>query len=168
MPQGPDSGFQFYSIRGKRRDYFDTSAIAHGLDEPRYLVEPHPPGAKLVQNGLPVFTVYYANDDDGERKLGRDSHLLFSPPANEAYLVRVTESRGYSGERLSYRLIIREARPDFKVSLAGANPSVNAGSGKEFSVSVDRADGFDADVQVDITNLPPGFMVSTPVVIQSG
>jgi hypothetical protein len=168
MPQGPDSGFQFYSIGGKRRDYFDTSAIAHALDEPAYIVEPHPPGAKLVQNGLPVFTVYYANDDDGERKLGRDSHLLFSPPANEAYLVRVTDSRGYSGERLSYRLIIREARPDFKVSLAGANPSVNAGSGKEFSVSVDRADGFDADVQVDITGMPPGFSVSTPVVIQAG
>src|SRR5206468_10134167 len=29
MPQGPDSGFQFYNIGGKRRDYFDTSPIAH-------------------------------------------------------------------------------------------------------------------------------------------
>ena len=38
--------------------------------------EPHPPGTKLVPNGLPVFKVYYANDDDGERKLGSDSHLL--------------------------------------------------------------------------------------------
>ena len=32
-----------------------------------------PPGAKLVPNGLPVFPLYYANDDDGERKLGSDS-----------------------------------------------------------------------------------------------
>ena len=45
---------------------------------------------------------------------------------------------------------------------------MNAGSGKEFSVTVDRLDGFDADVQVDITGLPPGFSISTPVVIQSG
>jgi hypothetical protein len=168
MPQGPDSGFQFYSIGGKRRDYFDTSPIAHALDEPTYIVEPHQPGTTLVPNGLPVFTVYYANDDDGERKLGTDSRLLFTAPADGSYLARVTDSRGHSGERFSYRLIIREAKPDFKVSLAGANPSVSAGSGKEFSVSVDRVDGFDADVQVDITGLPPGFSVSTPVVIQAG
>src|SRR5262249_54889466 len=68
----------------------------------------------------------------------------------------------------SYRLIVREAKPDFKVSLAGADPSVNAGSGKEFSVTVDRMDGFDADVRVDITGMPPGFRVSTPIVIQAG
>jgi hypothetical protein len=168
MPQGPDSGFQFYSIGGKRRDYFDTSPIAHALDEPTYIVEPHQPGTTLVPNGLPVFTVYYANDDDGERKLGTDSRLLFTAPADGSYLARVTDSRGHSGERFSYRLIIREAKPDFKVSLAGANPSVSAGSGKEFSVGLDRVDGFDADVQVDITGLPPGFSVSTPVVIQAG
>jgi hypothetical protein len=168
MPQGPDSGFQFYSIAGKRRDYFDTSPIAHALDEPTYIVEPHPPGTKLVPNGLPVFTVDYMNDDDGERKLGSDSRLLFNAPADGSYLVRVTDTRGHSGDRFSYRLIVREAKPDFKVSLAGANPVVNAGSGKEFSVAVDRIDGFDEDVRVDITGLPPGFSVSTPVVIQAG
>ena len=168
MPQGPDSGFQFYNIGGKRRDYFNTSPIAHALDEPTYIVEPHPPGTKLLPNGLPVFPVYYANDDDGERKLSSDSLLLFTPPSDGTYLVRVSDTRGHSGERFSYRLIVREAKPDFKVTLNGADPTVNAGSGKEFSVSVDRIDGFDADVQVDIANLPPGFMVSTPVVIQSG
>jgi hypothetical protein len=93
---------------------------------------------------------------------------LFTAPADGSYLARVTDSRGHSGERFSYRLIIREAKPDFKVSLAGTNPSVSAGSGKEFSVGLDRVDGFDADVQVDITGLPPGFSVSTPVVIQAG
>src|SRR5438105_2971306 len=130
MPQGPDSGFQFYSIQGKRRDYFDTSPIAHALDEPTYIVEPHPPGTKLVPNGLPVFAVNYVSDDDSERKLGTDSRLLFDVPADGGYLVRVTETRGLAGNRFSYRLIVREAKPDFKVSLAGANPVVNAGSGK--------------------------------------
>ena len=32
-PQGPDSGFLFYSSAGKRRAYFDTSSTAHALDE---------------------------------------------------------------------------------------------------------------------------------------
>jgi hypothetical protein len=168
MPQGPDSGFQFYNFQGKRRDYFDTSPIAHALDELTYIVEPHPPGTTLVPNGLPIFTEYYANDDDGERKLGTDSRLLFTAPADDTWLVRVTDSRGHGGDRFSYRLVVREAKPDFKVTLAGANPVVNAGGGKEFSVTVDRIDGFDADVRVDITGLPPGFSVSTPVVIQAG
>src|SRR5260370_39676162 len=92
MPQGPDSGFQFYDFQGKRRDYFDTSPVAHALDEPAYIVEPHPPGTKLVPTGLPVFTLYYANDDDGERKLGSDSRLLFTAPADGSYLVRVTDA----------------------------------------------------------------------------
>ncbi len=168
MPQGPDSGFQFYNIGGKRRDYFDTSPISHALDEPAYIVEAHPPGTKLAQNGLPVFPLYYANDDDGERKLGADSRLLFNAPEDGRYLVRVTDTRGHDGERFAYRLIVREAKPDFKVTLGGANPAVNAGSGKEFSVNVDRMDGFDEDVTVNITGLPPGFSALTPLVIQAG
>jgi hypothetical protein len=168
MPQGPDSGFQFYNSRGKRLDYFNTSPVAHALDEAAYIVEPHPPGSKLAPNGLPVFTLYYNNDDDGERKLGSDSRLLFIAPAAGEYLVRVSDARGLSGDRFSYRLIVREARPDFKVTLAGADPSINAGGGKEFSVSVDRIDGFDGDVKVEISGVPPGFSVSSPIVIQAG
>ncbi len=168
MPQGPDSGFQFYNIGGKRRDYFDASPISHALDEPAYIVEPHPPGTKLAQNGLPIFPLYYANDDDGERKLGADSRLFFTVPAEGTYLVRVTDTRGHQGQRFAYRLSIREARPDFKVTLGGANPAVNAGGGKEFSVNVDRMDGFDEDVTVNISGLPPGFSALTPLVIQAG
>jgi hypothetical protein len=168
MPQGPDSGFQFYSIGGKRRDYFGTSGVAHALDEPAYIVQPRESTAKLEPNGLPVFTLYYANDDDSDRKLGADSRLLFKPPADGKYLVKVTDTRGHSGERFAYRLIVREARPDFKVTLNGANSVVNAGSGKEFSVSAERIDGFEDDIKIDITGLPAGFNVSSPIVIEAG
>ena len=150
-PQGPDSGFLFYTLNGKRRCYFDTSGTAHALDEPCYIVEPHPPGTKLVPNGLPAVTVFYANDDDADRKLGTDSRIHFVAPKDG-----------------SYRLVVREAKPDFKVTLNGANPTVNAGSGQSFSVSVERLDGFDEDIKVDITDLPPGLSVSTPLVIQAG
>jgi hypothetical protein len=168
LPQGPDSGFQFYSAGGKRLDYFNTSPIAHALDEPAYVVEPHPPGTKPLPNGLPVFNLYYVNDDDGYRKLGADSYLLFDPPKEGDYLVRISDSRGFSGERFAYRLTIREAKPDFNVKLENANPTVNAGSGKEFSVVADRRDGFDGDITVTITNIPGGISVSTPMVIQAG
>ena len=86
MPQGPDSGFQFYTSAGKRRDYFDTSATDHALDEPCYIVEPHPPGEVLQPNGLPVFPLYYANDDDARSPIGTDSRLHFTAPTNGFYL----------------------------------------------------------------------------------
>jgi hypothetical protein len=168
MPQGPDSGFQFYGNKGKRRNYFDTSAIAHALDEATYVVESHPPKTTLVPNGLPIFTVHYENDDDAERELGSDSRLLFTAPADGKYLVRVSDNRGQAGERYAYRLRIRPAKPDFKATLNGADPKVNAGSGKAFSVSVDRIDGFDGDITVELTNVPSGFLVSTPLVVQAG
>jgi hypothetical protein len=168
LPQGPDSGFQFYSAGGKRLDYFDTSPIAHALDEPAYVVESHPAGSKPLPNGLPAFTLYYVNDDDGYRKLGSDSYLLFNPPKESDYLVRISDSRRFSGERFAYRLTVREAKPDFNVKLENSNPTLNAGSGKEFSVVADRRDGFDGDITVTITNIPAGFSVSTPIVIQAG
>jgi len=167
-PQGPDSGFLFYSSAGKRRAYFDTSPTAHALDEPCYIVEPHEPGSKLTANGLPVFTLYYANDDDGERKLGSDSRLHFTAPADGAYLIRVSDARGFGGDRFAYRLVVREPKPDFQATLNGANPTVNAGSGQSFSVSVERLDEFDGEVEVEITGLPPGFTATSRLIIQAG
>ena len=80
----------------------------------------------------------------------------------------MTDARGFSGDRFVYRLVVREPKPDFKVTLNGANPTVNAGSGQSFSVTVDRIDEFDDNVQVDITGLPPGFSISAPLVIEAG
>ena len=38
-------------------------------------------------------------------------------------------SRSFSGEDYKYELLVRPRKPNFKVSLGGANPTVNAGSG---------------------------------------
>ncbi len=168
MPQGPDSGFQLFSRGGKRRCYFDTSGMAHALDEPCYIVEPHPPRTKLVPNGLPVFTIFYANDDDGERKLGTDSSVHFVVPADGDYLVRVSDTRGHGGERFAYRLVVREAKPDFNVTLPTAIPTVAPGSGQDFVLTADRTDDFDGDITVEISGLPEGFTCSSPIVIQAG
>jgi WD40 repeat protein len=168
MPQGPDSGLNLYQSNGKRLCLFDTSATAHADAETCYIVEPHPPGSTLAANGLPVFTIYYQNDDDGERRLGRDSRLTFRPPADGDYLVRVSDVREQSGDRFAYRLKVRPARPDFRAVLNGANPSVGAGSAREFSVSVERIDGFEGEVRVEVNGLPPGFSVSHPLFIEAG
>jgi len=167
-PRGPDSGFQLYPFTGSRRTYFDTTAIAHALHEPCYVVEPHPPGTTLIPNGLPQFSIHYVNDDDSLRQLGRDSRLTFTAPTDGQYLVRVTDVRDFGGPKYQYKLTLRRPQPDFRVTLQGTNPTVGAGSGKEFSLVVDRIDGFDGEVQVDITGLPPGFSATTPLVVEQG
>jgi WD40 repeat protein len=167
-PQGPDSAFVFYHNAGQRRTFFDTSSAAHALDEVCYIVQSHPPGTSLVPNGLPAFPLHYANDDDGERKLGADSRVYFTPPTNGTYLVRVADTRGFAGDRFVYDLSIREAQPDFKVTLEGANPTVPIGSGQSFGIQVERIDGFEGDVRVEITGLPDGFVASTPVIVEAG
>lgn len=167
-PRGPDSGFNVYPGTGVRHSYFDTTPLAHALQAPCYIVEPHPPGAELIPNGLPVFPLYYENDDESKRRFGKDSMLTFTAPKTGEYFVRVTDVRQFDGEKFDYKLHIRQPKPSFKVTLAGANPKLNRGSGREFRVNVERIDGFDGPIRVDISNLPPGFHASSPVVIQEG
>lgn len=168
FPRGPDSGFVTYPGQGNRWGYYDTTPLAHALGEPCYIVQPHPPGTKLVANGLPVFSLYYENDDDAHRELGKDSRLVFTAPADGEYLLKIKDVRGLQGPEFRYTLTVRERHPDFKVTLHGANPVVGAGSAKEFKVAAQRIDGFDGPIRVDIAGLPPGFHATTPLVIEAG
>jgi len=167
-PQGPDSGFLAYDIGGKRKCYFDTSATSHAVYDPCYIVEVHQPGASLVPTGLPTFLLHYANDDDGERKLGSDSKLTFTARATGVYYVRVTDVRGAGGDRFAYRLTVRQPEPDFAVKLTGANPAITPGGGKSIKLEADRKDNFDGPIRVEIAGLPPGISVSSPVEIEAG
>jgi len=167
-PRGPDSGFQVYPGKGKRWTYFDTTPISHALHEPCYIVQPRLPGTPFIPNGLPVVTVYFENDDDSLRRWGADSRLIFQAPADGRYLLRITDARGFGGSDYKYDLVMRPRRPDFNVKIEGANPTVNAGSGKEFSLTLERLDGFDGEVRIDITGLPPGFRATAPLVIEAG
>ena len=169
LARGPDDDMVFYTRNGTRRAYFNTSATGHGLDDPCYVVEPKPVGSKIVPNGLPVFTLYYTNDDDSERLLGRDSRLLFTAPAKGRYLVRVSDTRGWGGERFAYRLIVRPPEPDFAATLVTKGAvSIPSGSGEQFVVKVERKDGWEGDVRLDVSGVPPGFFVSSPVVVLAG
>ena len=167
-PRGPDSGFQFYPQTGNRTALFDTTANSHALQEPCYIVEPHPPGTELIPNGLPVFPIYYENDDDALRQLGNDSRLTFTAPAKGDYFVRISDVRGACGADFKYELTARPAKPDFNVQLQGDKPTVQAGSGKEFKLMANRLDGFNGEIQLAVENVPVGFEVSQPLVIEAG
>ncbi|MEM7385382.1 MAG: WD40 repeat domain-containing protein, partial [Verrucomicrobiota bacterium] len=167
-PRGPDSGFIVYPGSGNRFNYFNTTARTHALGAPCYIVHPFPPDKKLVPNGLPVFDIYYENDDDAQRRWDRDSFLLFQSPKDDDYHVTVSDVRQFGGEDFTYQLVIRPRRPDFKVTVEGSNPTVNAGSGKEFKVRAQRIDGFEGPIRIEITNVPSGFHIPSPLIIQAG
>lgn len=167
-PRGPDSGFLVYPGQGSRWGYFDTTPLAHALGEPCYIVEPHPPGTRLIPNGLPVFPLYYENDDDSHRQAGKDSRLLFTAPADGQYLVRIKDVRGLQGPDFKYTLTIRPRRPDFEVKLQGADLAVGPGSAKEFKVTAKRLDDYEGPIRVDVDGLPPGFHATTPLLIEPG
>lgn len=166
-PRGPDSGYDFYDNRGKRRPYFDTTAITHAKDEPVYIVEAYPADTTLIDNGLPVFPLNYVNDDDSEREIGSDSRLTFTAPMDGDYLVRVSDARGFTGDNYTYQLTIRPPKPDFNVVIDTKNLKVPAGGGQRLKFYVDRIDNFNAPIRIDIENLPPGYHVASPTVIEA-
>jgi mono/diheme cytochrome c family protein len=169
LARGPDSDMEYFSRGNLRRAWFHTSPAGHGLDEPCYVVEPKPAGTTIVPNGLPTFTVHYTNDDDSERQLGRDSRLIFTAPEKGAYLIRVTDTRGWSGERFAYRLIVRTPEPDFTAALeTKGTEAIPAGTGLQFVVRVDRKDGLEGPIRVDISGAPTGFFIASPIVVEAG
>jgi hypothetical protein len=167
-PRGPDSEYDLYTMNGTRRCYFDTSAVDHALNEPVYIVEPYAAGTRLADNGLPVFPLYFSNDDDASRKLGRDSRLTFTAPADGDYLVRVTDTRGYSGPDFKYVLTVRRPQPDFAASLNPGSLKLPAGGGQRLNVSLERIDNFEGPVRVEFSGVPRGYHITSPLVVERG
>ncbi|QDU98250.1 c-type cytochrome domain-containing protein [Lignipirellula cremea] len=165
--RGPDSDGQFYAVNGKRQAFFDTSSRSHSLGDRCYFVEPYPAGAQFPDNGLPLIPIYFENDDESQQRLGHDSRLTFTAPADGDYLVRVTDARGFSGPDFQYELIVRRPQPDFEVKLT-MDAKINAGSGKTFTLTVERRDNFAGPIRVTIDNLPPGLSASAPLLIEAG
>jgi WD40 repeat protein len=156
LPPNPDADCVFFSDRGQRIGYLDTTPTHLSMGSPMYKVSVHPPGTTFPPNGFPVVTLYYRNDDGGPG-FGRDSRLTFDPPADGDYLVRITDARGQGGLGYAYRLTVRPPRPSYKVSFSPGSPTVWKGGAVPVTVSAERIDGFDGAIAVKLLNLPPGF-----------
>jgi hypothetical protein len=168
-PRGPDSGFLVYPGSGARHTFFQTSAVTHAMGEPAWIVEPLPPGATPVPNGLPVFRLSYENDDEPTRRLGTDSQLLFTPPADGDYVARVTDVRVFGGPTdFHYTLGIRRPQPSFAVTVEGMDPKVSPGSAREIVFKATRIEGFDGPIRIEVDGLPAGFTFHGPVEVEAG
>ncbi|MBI3823284.1 MAG: hypothetical protein HY289_11495 [Planctomycetes bacterium] len=156
LPTHPDADCNFFATDGKRLGYLDTTPTHHANGTPMYKVNVHPPGTAFPPNGFPVFTLYYKNDDGGPG-YGRDSRIIFDPPADGEYKVRIADARGMGGANFGYRLTVRPPRPSFEIRATPTTPMVHNFGGASLSISVDRIDGYDGPIDVRFENLPPGF-----------
>jgi hypothetical protein len=156
LPKNPDDDCQFWSEGGRRKGYLGTTTAHFALGMPMYKVELHPPGATFPPNGYPVFTIPWRNDDGGAG-FGKDSYLLFDPPADGEYMVRITDAQGRTGPEFAYRLTIRPPRPGYTVDFNPKTPAVWKGGAVPITVSCKRIDGYAGPISVQLTNQPPGF-----------
>lgn len=166
LPRGPDDDARFRAVRGQRVALMDTTPTGHAMNTPAYRVQIHPPGRQFPPNGMPLFHLYYESDDGGPL-YGKDSCLTFTAPADGEYVARLRDVRGDGSDRHSYRLTLREPRPDFRLSLSPEYPNVPAGARVPVDVNADRLDGFEGEIQVRLEGLPAGT-TATSGVIEAG
>ncbi len=155
LPTHPDADCNFFATEGKRLTYFDTTPTHHANNTPMYKVSVHPPGTTFPPNGFPVFTLNYKNDDGGPG-YGRDSRLIFDPPADGEYKVRIADARGMGGVNFGYRLTVRPPRENFSLRATPTAPIVSRGGAVPITIIAERIDGFDGPIRVK-PQLPPGF-----------
>jgi hypothetical protein len=156
LPPNPDADCNFVQVAGRRVGFLDTTPTHHAQNTPMYKVEIHPPGTTFPPNGMPVFNLYYRNDDGGPG-YGKDSRVFFDPPSDGTYQVRVADARGLGGPAFAYRLTVRPPRPDFTVAVSRQSPSVWRGGAIPITVTATRIDGFTGPIDVRLEGLPSGF-----------
>ncbi len=166
-PRGPDSGFKVYPGFGRRYTFLDTTPVSHALGEPAYIVKELAPEEAAVPNGLPVFPIYFQNDDDPLRRAGPDSRLSFVAPKSGDYLVRVRDARSFGGDDFQYELEIRRPRPDFSITVSTHKLSMPKGSGREWKVTATRLDGLNGPIAIHLEGLPEGFLATDPLIIEA-
>jgi hypothetical protein len=155
LPRNPDDDCQLFARGGQRLGFLGTTPAQESQGTPMYKVGIHPPGTTFAPNGLPVVTLFWRNDDGGPG-FGKDSRLVFDPPADGTYRVRVGDARGEGSKSHAYRLTVRPPRPDYSVSFSTPG-QVSLGSAVPVRVNVERADEFEGPIQVRLVNLPTGL-----------
>jgi hypothetical protein len=107
--------------------------------------------------------VLQANDDD----IGKDSGLVFTPPADGDYVVRIRDLNSKGGDSFVYCLEIDYARPDFSLRCDPGKAMIGPGSSTAWYFQVTRQNGFAGSVEVQIAGLPAGVSASPLTILPS-
>jgi hypothetical protein len=98
-----------------------------------------------------------ASNDDAN---GKDAALVFAPPADGDYVVRLRDLNSKGGDTFVYYLECDWARPDFSLRCDCDKAMIGPGSATVWFVHVTRLNGFDGPVRVAVAGLPKGITAS--------
>jgi hypothetical protein len=101
-------------------------------------------------------TVLASNDDAN----GKDSALVFTPPADADYIIRIRDLHSKGGPTFIYYLEADWAQPDFALSCDSDKAMIGPGSSTTWFVQVNRLNGFAGPVQIEVQGLPKGVTVN--------
>ncbi|HZT82780.1 MAG TPA: PPC domain-containing protein [Gemmataceae bacterium] len=104
----------------------------------------------------PAGKVLASNDD----LVGKDAGLVFTPPADGDYVLRVRDLNSKGGETFVYFIEADFARPDFTLRCDPDKAMIGPGSATAWYVHVARQNGFDGPVRVEVKGLPRGVTVN--------
>lgn len=148
---------------GQRRD-LDHFAFAARKDKPiRFEVKSRRFGTVLqssLDSMLEVMTpqgkVLASNDD----AIGKDSALVFMPPADGDYVLRIRDLNSKGGDNYVYAIEADWAPPDFTLRCDPDKAMIGPGSSTAWYVHVTRLHGFAGPVKAEVKGLPAGVSAS--------
>jgi hypothetical protein len=108
----------------------------------------------------PAGAVLASNDDEN----GKDAGLVFTPPADGDYVLRIRDLNSKGGETAVYHIEADLARPDFALRCDPCKAMIGPGSSTAWFVHAVRSNGFAGPIAVTVEGLPKGVTAS-PVTI---
>ncbi len=100
--------------------------------------------------------VLASNDD----VLGKDSRLVFAPPADGIYYLRIRDLHHRGGDSFIYYLEATKAEPDFQLYFDPDKLAAGPGGSAACFVHLERLNGFAGAVDVTVESLPTGMAAS--------
>lgn len=104
----------------------------------------------------PKGQVLASNDD----AFGKDAALVFTPPADGDYVLRIRDLNSKGGPTHVYFVEADWARSDFTLRCDPDKAMIGPGSSTAWYVHVTRSNGFAGPVRIDVKGLPKGVTVN--------
>jgi hypothetical protein len=105
-----------------------------------------------------------ANNDDTALDgyvLYKDSSLVFTPPADGDYILRIRDLNNKGGDTAVYFIEADWARPDFTLRTDPDKAMLGPGASSAWHVHLTRLHGFMGPVKVEVEGLPAGVTASS-------
>jgi len=93
-----------------------------------------------------------------------DSRVSATLPATGTYYIRLGDAQRRGGPDYGYRLYVRQPRPDFELRVVPSSIIAKPGSCEVITVHAIRRDGFTGEIQLELEDAPPGFVLQGGVI----